>query len=312
MSQEDVLTQLSKQLLDDRKAERRRTYLKYAIFGTLGLLYGTAFLVAQLSRNADAQLPDKYVNVVRISGTIAPGESASAEALNPLLAKAFSDPKAEGVVLLVNSPGGTPVQSSLIHDMILRQKEKHNKTVVAVGEDMVTSGAYFIAAAADEIVVNRSTVTGSIGVISRSFGFTGLMDRLGVERRVMTAGDSKNLGDPFGPQSEAGVAKQEELLGQIHQHFIEAVKAGRGDRLNLSTPGLFSGSVWTGDAAVSIGLVDGLGDLPSTAERVFGTTALREIKPARSLPELLLSGIGVEATKLVRVWAQQPPAVLVP
>lgn len=311
MTQDQVMTEMWKSLLDDRKAERRRTYLKYAILGTIGLLYGAAFLATQLNSSGESATPGKYVNVVRVEGTIAPGESASAESLNPLLARAFSDVHAEGVVLLINSPGGTPVQSSLIHDTILRLKAKHQKKVIAVGEDMVTSGAYFIAVAADEIVVNRSTVAGSIGVVSRGFGFTGLMERIGVERRVQSAGESKNLGDSFGPQTEESLAKQTELLGNIHNHFMDVVKQGRGDRLNLDSPGLFSGTVWTGEQALEMGLVDKLGDLHTATEAAFGSTTLKEIKPAKTLLDMAIGGIGVEVGRAL-VPKIQAPASLTP
>jgi len=311
MTQDQVMTEMWKSLLDDRKAERRRTYLKYAILGTIGLLYGAAFLATQLNSSGESATPGKYVNVVRVEGTIAPGESASAESLNPLLARAFSDVNAEGVVLLINSPGGTPVQSSLIHDTILRLKAKHQKKVIAVGEDMVTSGAYFIAVAADEIVVNRSTVAGSIGVVSRGFGFTGLMERIGVERRVQSAGASKNLGDSFGPQTEESLAKQTELLGNIHNHFMDVVKQGRGDRLNLDSPGLFSGTVWTGEQALEMGLVDKLGDLHTATEAAFGSITLKEIKPAKTLLDMAIGGIGVEVGRVL-VPKVQAPASLTP
>lgn len=293
-------------LLQDRAAERRRTYIKYAVLGTLALLYGLAFFAAQLASSSAGRVEGEYSNLVRVEGEIGPGKSASAGELVPLLERAFSDERAKGVVLLINSPGGTPVQSSLVHDAVLRLKAQYKKPVVAVGEDMVTSGAYFIAVAADEIVVNRSTVAGSIGVVSRSFGFQGLMDKLGVERRVHTAGESKNLGDPFGPETEAGLAKQAELLSEIHQHFIETVKTGRGDRLKLDSPGLFSGTVWTGEQSVAMGLTDKLGDLHSATKDAFGTTKVREISPPKSLMDIVLGGV------TSKVLEQVAPAVKAP
>jgi protease-4 len=292
MNEQIVMTAMWQSLIDDRKAERRRTYIKYGILGFIAMFYAGAFLVAQLGSGESANSPEKYAALVNISGAIGPGGSASAASINPLLERAFADGKAQGVVLVINSPGGTPVQSSLIHARIVELKKKHNKKVLVVGEDMLTSGAYFIAVAADKIVVNRSTIAGSIGVISRGFGFTGLMDKLGVERRVMAAGGSKNMMDPFAPNTTAGDEKQAKLLADIHEHFKDVVKEGRGTRLNLSTPGLFSGAVWTGDESLAIGLVDGLGDVKSGTYAFFGTSAVKEFKPPKTFMDIVVSGIG--------------------
>lgn len=297
MTENHVMMQMWQSLLDDRRAARRVTYIKYGILGGLALLYAVGAAVAV--KGESTPTPDSYAALVRISGAIGPGESASASNINPLLERAFADPAAKGVVLLVNSPGGTPVQSALIHDRIIGLKKQHNKKVVVVGEDLMASGAYLIAVAGDEIVVNRSTMAGSIGVVSRGFGFTGMMEKLGVERRVMTAGESKNQGDPFLPQTEDGNAKQAELLGQIHEHFKDTVKAGRGDRLKLDTPGLFSGTVWTGEAAVQYGLADKLGDIKSATQEAFGTNALKEYKPPQTFMDVVVSGLGAKlATEL--------------
>lgn len=297
MTENHVMMQMWQSLLDDRKAARRVTYIKYGILGGLALLYAVGAAVAV--KGDAVATPDSYAALVRINGAIGPGESASALTINPLLERAFADPAAKGVVLLVNSPGGTPVQSALIHDRIVGLKKQHNKKVVVVGEDLLASGAYMIAVAGDEIVVNRSTVAGSIGVVSRGFGFTGAMEKLGVERRVMTAGESKNQGDPFSPVTEEGTAKQTELLGQIHEHFIDTVKAGRGERLKLDTPGLFSGTVWTGEASVKYGLADKLGDIKSATQEAFGTNALKEYKPPQTFMDVVVSGLGSKlATEL--------------
>lgn len=293
--------------LKDRKAQRRASYIKVGVIAGLALLYLLA-LVAGLGIKASGPAGN-YAAVVRVTGDIMPGKEASAAALNPLLEQAFADPKAKGVVLLVNSPGGTPVQSALIHDRIVQLKKQHKKKVIAVGEDMLTSGAYMIAVAADEIVVNRSTMAGSIGVISRSFGFTGLMDKVGVERRVMTAGESKNMLDPFGPQTDQDRAKQAELLAGIHEHFKEIVKAGRGERLRLDTPGLFSGTVWTGDVAVQMGLADKLGDIKSASKEAFGTNKFRVFAPEKSFIELAMGSLGAKVVQELSPKVEGPLAL---
>lgn len=306
MTQDHVMVEMWKSLLADRKAERRRTYVKYAILGGIAISYAALFLFAKVQTSETVGLPDKYASLVRLSGQIAPGGDINANAVNPVLEKAFSDPKSVGVVLLVNSPGGTPVQSALIHDRIQQLKERHKKKVVVVGEDMLTSGAYLIAVAGDEIVVNRSTLAGSIGVISQSFGFTGLMDKLGVERRVMTAGESKNMLDPFSPPSPDGLLKQAKLLESIHTHFIETVKEGRGARLKLDTPGLFSGTVWTGAESIEYGLVDSLGDVKSATQKTFGVSALREFRQPMSFLDIVVGGIGTKVAQELKPKVESP------
>jgi protease-4 len=285
-------------LLKDHKQQRRAVYFKYSLLGFVALVY-LGVLTAGVTRVSGS--PDgEYTALVRISGEIGPGKPASAEVINPLLERAFADKNAKGVVLLINSPGGTPVQSSLIHDRVQVLKKQYNKKVIAVGEDMMTSGAYMIAVAADELVVNRSTLTGSIGVISRSFGFTGLMDKVGVERRVMTAGESKNMLDPFGPQTEQDRVKTADLLKSIHQHFKDTVTAGRGGRLKLDTPGLFSGMVWTGEDAVDSGLVDKLGDVKSAGKENFGTDKYLVFSPPKSFLDRAMGALG---TKVIQELA---------
>ena len=158
------------------------------------------------------------------------------------------------------------MQSAIIYDRIVALKAEYlHKAIIAVATDTVASGAYFVASAADKIYVNRSTITGSIGVISAGFGFVGVLERFGVERRVFTSGAKKAQLDPFTPLAEADAHNINSILSQVHSHFIDAVTAGRGDRLALEAAGLFEGDVWTGAEAVDIGLVDGLGDLTSSS-----------------------------------------------
>lgn len=288
----DQQTQLVTEFLrDERKKDRKSVYFKYSVIAALGLSYLAIALVGVMPQKTS---PDKpYAALVRLNGEILPGKDGGAHAINPLLARAFADEDAKGVVVVINSPGGTPVQSALIHDQIKLLKEKHNKPVVVVGEDMLTSGAYMVAVAADHIVVNRSTVVGSIGVISRGFGFTRVMEKLGVERRVLTAGESKNMLDPFTPQTAKEKEKQGELLKAIHTHFKEVVTTGRGDRLNLSTDGLFSGTVWTGEVAVQQGLADKLGDVDFAVKELLKAEVTVEYRPNRTLVDSIVGQFGV-------------------
>ncbi len=219
------------------------------------------------SSNTTTTVSTPHTAVVDIKGEIASGAEASAEYVVASLRSAFEDDGAQAVVLLINSPGGSPVQAGIINDEITRLKGLHGKKVYAVVEETCASAAYYIAAAADDIYVDKASLVGSIGVLMDGFGFTGLMDKLGIERRLMTAGANKAMLDPFSPQDEAQKAYIQTMLGQIHAQFIEVVKKGRGDRLKENGD-TFSGLVWNGQQAVALGLADGLGNLDFVAREI--------------------------------------------
>jgi protease IV len=208
-----------------------------------------------------------HTAVIEIRGEIASGAQASADNILSALKTAFEDKGAQAVVLLIDSPGGSPVQAGIINDEITRLKALHKKKVYAVVEETCASAAYYIAAAADDIYVDKASLVGSIGVLMDGFGFTGLMDKLGIERRLMTAGTNKAMLDPFSPQNPEQSAYIQSMLGEIHAQFIAVVKRGRGERLK-ETPDMFSGLVWNGQQAVELGLADGLGSLDSVARDV--------------------------------------------
>lgn len=300
------------ELLRERRRDRKAGVIKAGLFLVAILAYAIGWYVLVGSNlNSSSDAPNKpFAAVVRIDGIIGPDSPAGYNNVAPLLRQAFENPKSVGVILSINSPGGTPVQSALIHDLVQKLKVKHSKPVVAVGEDMMTSGAYFIAVSADNIVANRSTVAGSIGVISASFGFAGLMEKLGVERRVTTAGESKSMLDPFRPVNAPDLAKQRELLDGIHTHFKDVVTEGRGDRLKLDTPGLFEGSVWTGEAALKHGLVDALGNVDSAAKDFLGVEATQTLTRRKHFSERLLDMVGLKvATSLSSELTPVPQAV---
>jgi len=286
---DDMMTQ-RKELMDDvlleRKRDRRHKNVRFAlIFGGIGLmLLSYLYVFVILGGGIGASNPSgPYAAVVQLKGLIADGSSANAVTISKALERAFKDPRAKGVVLYVNSPGGSPVQSSIIYDRILTLKAEYpGKRIVTVATDTVASGAYFIASATDKIYVNRSTIAGSIGVISDGFGFSDALERVGVERRVFTAGRNKARLDQFMPLTDNDRAKITDVLDEIHAHFIESVKTGRGDRLVLDTDGLFEGDVWTGNQALAIGLVDALGDLSRVLEKEFGVEHAKDytVKPA--------------------------------
>ena len=238
---------------------------------------------------SDATVP--HTAVVEIKGEIAEGADASAEFVNAALKAAFEDAGAKAVVLLINSPGGSPVQAGMMNDEILRLKAKHKKPVYAVVGETCASAAYYIAVAADNIYVDKASIVGSIGVLMDGFGFTGLMDKLGVERRLLTAGDNKGFLDPFSAQSDKQRAFAQTMLNQIHQQFITVVKNGRGQRLK-ETPDMFSGLFWSGQHAVELGLADQLGNLEYVAREVVKTEEIIDYTRRENVAERLAKRFG--------------------
>jgi protease-4 len=238
----------------------------------------------------------EHIAVIKIEGQIMAGAPTSAETINPLLKQAFENPNAKAILLDANSPGGSPVQSAMINDEIKRLKALHNKPVYAVAEDMCASGCYYIIAAADEIYANKGSLIGSIGVRFDSFGFTDLMEKIGVENRSMTAGEHKSFINPFGEEDEqAKKFFQERILDRTHQQFIEAVREGRGDRLQENKD-LFSGLVWLGDEAVELGLIDGLGDKGFVARDLVGINRLRAYEHEKTIMEELMGDLVSETS----------------
>src|SRR5690606_33049609 len=228
------------------------------------------------------------IPVVRLQGTIASGGTSLRPALSlaacaPALHKAFADKRAPAVAIIVNSPGGSPVQSHLIHRRIRALAAEHDRKVLVFVEDVAASGGYMIAAAGDEIIADPSSIVGSIGVVSAMFGFHQLIEKIGVERRVYTAGRNKAMLDAFQPEKTEDVERLKAIQLEIHDSFIELVKARRGERL-ADDPELFTGMFWTGGRAHALGLVDGIGDLRSTIRSRYGPKArLRLVQPPRSL-----------------------------
>ena len=250
-------------LREQRTARRWRTFIRLAwlVFFVV-LLWG---LMHRGSASTDKSLP--HTAVIEIKGEIASEGDASAETVVAAMRSAFEDTGAQAVVLLINSPGGSPVQAGIINDEIKRLKGKYKKPIYAVVEESCASAAYYIAVATDRIFVDKASIVGSIGVLMDGFGFTGLMEKLGVERRLMTAGENKGFLDPFSPQTEKHRVFAQSMLDQIHKQFIEVVKAGRGKRLK-EIPELFTGLFWTGQQAVEMGLADQLGSLDFVAREV--------------------------------------------
>ncbi|HLO63634.1 MAG TPA: S49 family peptidase [Azonexus sp.] len=251
--------------LDEQRAKRRWGIA----FKIIGFAYLLAVLIAVVDWGAGAEHQERHTAMVNLIGTIEAKGDASAENLVAALNSAFEEKNAVGVILRINSPGGSPVQAGIVNDEIRRLRAKFpDKPLYAVVEDMCASGGYYVAAAADNIYVNKASIVGSIGVLMDGFGFTGTMDKLGVERRLLTAGENKGFLDPFSPQAPQHKAHAMSLLDDIHKQFIDVVKTGRGKRLK-ETPEMFSGLMWTGAQSIQLGLADGYGSVDSVARDIF-------------------------------------------
>jgi len=252
------------------------------------------------------------VPVVRLSGVIASGgglrRGISLEAVEPQLKKAFSIKRAKAVALIINSPGGSPVQSALIGQRVRDLARKADVPVLAFCEDVAASGGYWLAVAADEIYANPASIIGSIGVVSAGFGFDRAIDRLGIDRRVYTAGDRKMILDPFKPEAEEDVARLKSLQAEIHQQFIDHIVERRGGKLKGAHDELFSGGFWSGASALELGLIDGLGECRSLVTKRFGEDVdLLTIQPKKKL----FSGIGGMSGSLAGALSGDAAASLV-
>ncbi len=299
-------------LMNSTLNEHRRTRRWGIFFKLLTFAYLITLLVVMV--------PDKFSSVptkdgghtalIEVKGVIAAGEPAGADSVITGLRAAFEDKDTKGVILRINSPGGSPVQSAYINDEITRLKEKYKGiSVYAVIVDVCASGGYYIAAAADEIYADKGSIVGSIGVLMNGFGFEQAMSKLGVERRLLTAGEHKGIMDPFSPMKEGEQAHIQGMLDQLHQQFIDAVKRGRGDRLKDDEK-LFSGLCWSGEESVKLGLADGLGSSSYVAREIIGAEKIVDFTPAENLFEKLAQRVGVGmAGTLARMsgldWAPQ-------
>jgi protease-4 len=274
-------------ITEQRQARRWRNAIRLAwLLFLVGLVW-----VGMDRKGTSADVTAPHTAMVKIEGEIASGAEASAELVVAAMRSAFEDKGAQAVVLLINSPGGSPVQAGIINDEIRRLKALHQKPVYAVVEETCASAAYYIAVGADKIFVDKASVVGSIGVLMDGFGFTGLMEKLGVERRLMTAGENKGFLDPFSPQTEKQRLFAQTMLDQIHQQFIAVVKTGRGNRLK-ETPETFSGLFWTGQQAVDMGLADQLGNVDFVAREVVKAEELIDYTRKDNVAERLVKRFG--------------------
>ena len=302
---EGVVEDFARAYLADRRADRRwRVAVRLA-----WLLLFAAIAYAVFANQKRASAPNgPHTALVEVRGEIAVEAEASAENINSALKSAFEDSGAQAVVLRINSPGGSPVQSGMVFDEIRRLKVKHNKKIYAICEEVCASGAYYMAAAADDIFVDKASIVGSIGVLMDGFGFTGAMEKFGVERRLLTAGENKAMLDSFSPVSDKQRALAQSMLDQIHAQFIGVVKEGRGDRLK-SNPDTFSGLFWNGEEAIKLGLADKTGNLDFVAREVVKAEEIIDYTPHENVAERLAkrfgAGAGAGAVKAMREMAPQ-------
>ena len=302
----DTLERFAFATLAEQRASRRwRIFFRFAWLTLFAVLAWTGFHRAGVGSSGPSQ---PHTAVVAIKGEIADGADASAEWTVNALRAAFEDEGSQAIVLLINSPGGSPVQAGIINDEVRRLKAKHEKPVYAVVEESCASAAYYIAVAADEIYVDKASIVGSIGVLMDGFGFTGLMDKLGVERRLMTAGVNKGFLDPFSPQTKAQRNHAQTLLDQIHAQFIQVVREGRGKRLK-ETPELFTGLFWSGQQAVDLGLADGLGNLDYVAREIVKAEDIIDYTRHDNVAERLAKRFGAAIGEGAVHALQRQPAV---
>jgi protease-4 len=286
MNVNDINSHLASEFLKEKRSERRWRNIRFvAWFALICFALFNLFNIGSPSLGSKGNA--KKVALIRLDGMIAPEREFSGETVIPILRKAFADKSTSGVVIDINSPGGTPVQAAMIHDAILFYKKKYNKKVIIVGEDMLTSGAYFVAVAGDKIYVNPNTLTGSIGVIIKGFGFVDLMKKLGIERRVYISGNDKDRLDPFMPQTESDLKKIRDVMGEVQANFALAVTEGRKGKLHGTPEELFTGDFWSGQSALRLGLVDGLGNLLDVLQKEFNTTEYREFGGAPAFFKML-------------------------
>jgi protease-4 len=290
-----VLEKLARSALDEQR--RARHWGIFFKMLTFIYLFVILFLALGVIGGKEVPLPGKHTALVDLNGVIMADSEASAERVNAGLQAAFKNTDAVGVILRVNSPGGSPVQAGQINQEIRRLRALHPKVpVYAVVEDICASGGYYVAAAADKIYVDQASIVGSIGVLMDGFGFTGTMDKLGVERRLLTSGESKGFLDPFSPLVPAQREYAQQMLSEIHQQFIDVVRKGRGGRLKES-PELFSGLVWTGARSVDLGLADALGSVDYVAREVLKAEHIVDYTTRESIAERFARRFGATVAR---------------
>lgn len=285
----ELLEKLAFASLREQRARRRwGIFLKLLTLGVVVFGFWLAFDFG----GSEVEKIGRHTALIEIDGTIEANGKASADSIITALNKAYSNSDSVGIIMRINSPGGSPVQAGMVNDEMIRLRKAYpKKPLYVVVDEMCASGGYYIAAAADKIYVNKASIVGSIGVLMDGFGFTGLMEKLGVERRLLTAGENKGFLDPFSSQSPVQKEYALQMLDEIHQQFIEVIRKGRGTRLK-ETPEVFSGLFWIGSKAVEMGLADGFGTVDSVARDILKAEDIVDYTQHEGLPERVLKKFG--------------------
>ncbi len=290
--EKELIEKLAFAAINEQKAARRWGIF----FKSLGFTYLLILLgVAVYPQFKEGIVSGKqHAAIIDVLGVIAQGEATNASSVITGLQDAIKDKNTKGIILNINSPGGSPVQSAYIYDEIKRLKKLHPETpIYSVVGDLCASGGYYVAAASDKIFVNQASIIGSVGVVMNGFGFTTVMEKIGVERRLLTSGAHKAMLDPFSPVKPEESKHMQTLMDQVHQQFIAAVRQGRGDRLKeAEAPELFSGLVWTGAEGVKLGLADDFGSVDSVAREQLGTDEKVNFTPQEHLIDRLAGKFG--------------------
>jgi len=286
-----TLEKLAFSALQEQKSRRRWGIF----FKILGFAYLAVVLATLVDWGTEASHQERHTALIDLTGVIESKGTSNAENMLESLQSAFKEKNVAGVIIRINSPGGSPVQAGIINDEIRRLRAKHPAIpLYAVVEDICASGSYYVAVAADKIYVDKASIVGSIGVLMDGYGFTGTMEKLGVDRRLLTAGNNKGFLDPFSPPNPNQTAHAQVMLDTIHQQFIDVVKAGRGDRLK-ETPEMFSGLMWTGDQSVKLGLTDDFGSVDSVARDVIKAEKVLDYSVKDNIAERFAKRLGAGA-----------------
>lgn len=284
-------------ILSEIRAELRRWRISRYIFR--GIIFAILILLITFGAGSVDKKPEHFIATVKIEGVIASKSYASAEKINKAVEKAFNARGTRAVFLLINSPGGSPVQAGRIYRQIVRLKKEKKIPVYAFIDDIGASGAYYIAAAADKIYADPSAIVGSIGVITQGVGYGELLDKIGLEDRTFTAGEHKSFLNPARPVDETEKAHLDSLLTELHKQFIDAVKAGRGDKLK-ENPDLFSGLFWTGTQAQELGLIDGIDDREVIIKKDFAGNKEVDFSAPKDFLDELMQGAAAESKAAIK------------
>jgi len=306
--EQGVLEKLAFSAIQEQRRSRRwGIFFKSLTFAYLLIIL--FLILGWIGHGESGLVSGKHTALIDLEGVIAANNAASADNLIASLQAAFKDRGTQGVILRINSPGGSPVQAGLVNDEIRRLRAMYPKIpLYAVVEDMCASGSYYIAAAADKIYVNKASLVGSIGVLMDGFGFTGTMGKLGVERRLLTAGENKGFMDPFSPRNPKQEAFTKVMLEEIHQQFIDVVKAGRGKRLKES-PEIFSGLFWTGQKSIEMGLADEMGSLGSVSRDVIKAENIVDFTTREGFADRLAKRFGAGVASAFQPFSSQSAGI---